>query len=196
LDHFWSYILVIFLVAINGEAAILLAASIASVGYFNPFIALGAVTLGNILSDTGWFALGYFGKIDWLLKRFRWLGITSDKLDLALQIVRKETIKLLVFSKLTNWITIPALIATGIAKVSWKKWFPTIVISNFLIGVVLMSLGYFMTAKLMEIQSSLRYVAILGTLVFILAAIFYVRKLVSQKNLLLELAKPKTLDKV
>ncbi|PKO05087.1 MAG: hypothetical protein CVU41_13685 [Chloroflexi bacterium HGW-Chloroflexi-3] len=195
MNHFWSYILVIFLVAINGEAAILLAASIASVGYLNPFIALGAVTLGNVLSDSAWFALGYYGKIDWLLKRSRWLGIKSDNVDLAFQVIRKDTIKLLVFSKLTNWITIPALIATGFAKVSWKKWFPTILISNLLIGVVLMSLGYFMTAKIMEIQNNLRIVAILLIMVFILISIFYLRKLFSKNNRLLQLADPKTLNK-
>lgn len=195
MDHFWTYLLVIFLVAINGEAAILLAASIASVGIINPFIALGAVTLGNVISDSLWFALGYFGKIDWLLKRSRWLGIKSENMELACQIIRKDTIKLLVFSKLTNWITIPALIATGFAKVPWRKWFPTIVISNFFIGVILMSLGYFMTSKILEIQNNLQIIAILLSFAFIILSIIYLRKMLTKNNRLLELVDLKNLGK-
>lgn len=188
LNHFWFYFLVILLVAVNGEAAILLTASIASSGYFNPYVALIAVTLGNVISDSCWFALGYYGKMDWLLKKSRWLGISSDNVDLAQKIVRKDVVKLLIFSKLTNWITIPALVTAGFSKVPMKKWFPTVVISNFLIGVILMALGYYMSAEMMKIQSGLRYVAIILTLAFVLAAIFYVRKLVSGKDLIMKLA--------
>lgn len=194
MQHLWAYILVVVLVAFEGEATILLAAGAASTGYLNPFGVLCAVTLGNVVSDVGWYALGYYSKIDWLVRRLHWLGVTAEKVNAARQIVGQDAIKLLIFSKLTNWITIPALIATGMAKVPWKRWFPLIVISNFLIGASVMALGYFAASSIMQIQSGLRYAALGFTLLFILVTMIYVRRLASRKNIFAELEKTDPVD--
>lgn len=194
MQHLWAYILVVVMVAFEGEATILLAAGAASTGYLNPFGVLCAVTLGNVVSDVGWYALGYYSKIDWLVRHLRWLGVTADKVDVAKQIVKRDAIKLLIFSKLTNWITIPALVATGMATVPWKRWFPLIVISNFLIGASVMSLGYFAASSIMQIQSGLRYATLGFTLLFILVTMIYVRRLVSRKNIFAQLEQPDPVD--
>ncbi len=194
MQYLWAYLLVVFLVAFEGEATILLAAGAASAGYLNPFGVLFAVTIGNVVSDVGWYALGYYSKVDWLVHRLHWLGITVEKVNVAKHIVRRDAVKLLIFSKLTNWITIPALIATGLAKVPWKRWFPLIVISNFLIGAVVMSLGYFAASNIMRIQSGLRYVALGFTLLFILVTMIYIRRMVSRKNFFLELEQSESVD--
>lgn len=194
MQHLWAYFLVVILVAFEGEVTILLAAGAASTGSLNPFGVLCAVTIGNVISDAAWYVLGYYSKIDWLIHRFHWLGITNEKVNVAKRIVKRDVIKLLIFSKLTNWITIPALIATGIAKVPWKRWFPLIVISNFLIGAIVMSLGYFAASNIMRIQSGLRYVALGFTLLFILVTMIYIRRLISRKNFLIELDQNESMD--
>jgi membrane protein DedA with SNARE-associated domain len=180
----WPYLVIVFFVAVQGELVILVAAGAASMGYLNLFGVLGAAMLGNICSDVLWYAVGYFSRLDWLFKQFRWLGITADKVNLASRIVRKDALRLLIFAKLTNWLAIPALIATGLAKTPWKKWLWFIILSDVVIATIFGLLGYFLTNSVLQIQSGMRYVAIGLTFVFVLGSAFYVRKLLGRGGLL------------
>ena len=152
MHHIWAYLLIIALVALEGEIVILVAAGAASTGFLNPLGVLCAGTLGNLLSDVLWYALGYYSPLNWVIKRFRWIGITPEKMDAALRIVKKDAIRLLIFSKLTNWMAIPALIATGMAKVHWKSWLPLIVASDIVIAVIFTPIGYYMSSSLIKIS--------------------------------------------
>lgn len=170
------------LVALEGEIIILVAAGAASAGFLNPFMVFIAAVLGNLVADLLWYALGYYGRIDWLIHRLKWLGVTSQKLDTLKRIINRDVNKLLVFSKLTNWMMIPALIATGIAQVPWKRWFPLVFVSNLLIGIVMVPLGYFMAASFLQVQKGLQFVALGFSLLFILLATIYVRRIVGRKD--------------
>lgn len=130
MSHLWPYALIVILVAVEGEATILVAAGTAAAGYLNPFSVLVAATLGNLVADVLWFALGYYGRIDWLLHRLKWVGITTQKLEALKRLIHRDVVKLLIIAKLTNWMMIPALVATGVARVPWKRWFPLIFISD------------------------------------------------------------------
>lgn len=175
MDTIWTYLLLIFLIAIEGEIAILVGAGAASAGFLNLPAVFAVAVLGNLISDILWYLLGYYGKIDWLLYRMKWIGITPQKLSLMIDRIQQDAIKLLVFAKLTNWMTIPALIATGVARVSWRRWFLLILFSNILVAAVMVPLGYYMTSSLLQIQKGVSYAAFAFTLLFVIVAIFYIR---------------------
>lgn len=180
--HLWLYVVITLLVMVEGPVSILLAAGASSAGFLNPLPVFMAATLGNLIADTLWYGLGYIGKIDWLLRRRGWFGVDADKLDLIRRVIHQQAVKLLIFAKLTNGLIVPVLIATGLARVPWRKWFPIIFVTNLLTSLVMVALGYYMASSLLHVQEGLRYAAFAATILFLLAASFYMRRLLSRKD--------------
>ena len=180
--HLWLYVVITLLVMVEGPVSILLAAGASSAGFLNPLPVFMAATLGNLIADTLWYGLGYLGKIDWLLRRRGWFGVDADKLDLIRRVIHQQAVRLLIFAKLTNGLIVPVLIATGLARVPWRKWFPIIFVTNLLTSLVMVALGYYMASSLLHVQEGLRYAAFAATLLFLLVASFYMRRLLSRKD--------------
>ncbi|GIV62727.1 MAG: hypothetical protein KatS3mg045_0066 [Bellilinea sp.] len=181
-SHLWLYGVITLLVMVEGPISILLAAGASSAGFLNPLPVFIAATVGNLIADALWYSLGYVGKIDWLLRRRGWFGVDAEKLDLFRQVIHQQAVKLLIFAKLTNGLIVPVLIATGLARVPWRKWFPIIFVTNLLTSLVMVVLGYYMASSLLRVQEGLRYAAFAATLFFLLAASFYMRRLLSRKD--------------
>jgi membrane protein DedA with SNARE-associated domain len=173
----WKYLLITFLVTFQGGLVIIASAGVASAGYLSLSGVIIASAIGNICSDVFWYAVGYHSRMHWLLKKVPWLGITPEKVDLAAQIIQKDALHLLIFAKLTSWLSVPALIAMGVAKASWRKWLWFIVLSDILIASLFSFLGFHLTSAVMHIESRMRYVGIGLAIVGVLASIFYIRKI-------------------
>ncbi len=180
--HVWLYVAITLLVMVEGPISILLAAGASSAGFLNPLPVFIAATVGNLTADALWYGLGYMGKIDWLIRRRGWFGVDAEKIDLFRKIIQRQAVKLLIFAKLTNGLIVPVLIATGLARVPWRRWFPIIFVTNLLTSLVMVGLGYYMASSLMKVQEGIRYAAFAFTLLFILIASIYVRNLLSRKN--------------
>ncbi len=180
--HLWLYVVITLLVMVEGPISILLAAGASSAGFLNPLPVFIAATAGNLIADALWYGLGYIGKIDWLLRRRGWFGVDADKLNLLRQVIHQQAVKLLIFAKLTNGLIVPVLIATGLARVPWRKWFPIIFVTNLLTSLVMVAIGYSMASSLLHVQQGLRYAAFAATLLFLLAGSFYLRRLLSRKD--------------
>lgn len=186
MNSIWYYALIVLLVAVDGEVAILVAAGAASTGFLNPVAVFFAGALGNVVSDSLWYALGYYGRIDWFLSRFKWMRITPEKLASAKELVDRDAVKLLAIAKLTNWMTIPALIATGASRVAHRRWLPLVVASNFLISLILVLIGYYMASSFLQIQNGLQYAGVGFTLLFILFVLYSVRRYLNKKEVPVE----------
>ena len=122
----WTYIVLAVLVAVEGPIATLLGAAAASAGLMKPGWVFLAAAAGNLTADSLWYTLGYIGKIDWLLRIEKKLGIKGDiiaRLEIGM---RKHAARILFVAKLTLSLMIPALIAAGLVKAPWKRWFPAI----------------------------------------------------------------------
>lgn len=183
MSQLWIYLLLVVLIALQGEVTILIAAAAASTGYLDPWAVFVTAVLGNMISDTFWFLLGYYGKIDSLLHRFKWLGVTSERLELLKKLIQRDVAKLLIIAKLTNWMVIPAIIAIGVARVPWRRWFWLVALSDLLIAVVMVPLGYYMASSLMQVQKGIGYVAVGFTIIFLLGSFFYIRHVLNHKDL-------------
>ena len=57
--------------------------------------------------------------------------------------------------KIDKWMMIPALIATGVAKVPWKRWLVLIILSDLVIAAIFTPLGFYMASSLLKIQNGL-----------------------------------------
>lgn len=181
-SHFWIYLVITLLTMIEGPVSILVAAGASSTGFLHPLPVFAAVTLGNLISDGLWYLLGYYGKIDWLLRRRKWFGVEPEKLNLFKRIIQHQAVKLLLFAKITNGLIVPVLIATGMARVSMRRWLPVILATNVLTSLVLVLAGYYAASHLLRVQEGLRYAVVPLTMLFLLAATVYMRRMLSRKD--------------
>ena len=112
------------LVAVEGPIATLLGAAAASAGFMRPIPVFLAASAGNLTADSLWYLMGYMGRIEWLFRFGRRLGIRRDMLERLEVGMLEHTTKFLFLAKLTVSFVIPSLVAAGLVKAPWRRWFP------------------------------------------------------------------------
>ena len=128
-----------------------------------------ALFLGNLCVDMAWYAIGRFGTRSIIFKYGHFLGITPEKFKRIESYFSLYHQKILIFFKLTAGLgfTIIALVAAGMFKVSFKKYFFLMFICNIIWILLLLAIGYsfgnvFMVMSIpMKIISSIFIVAII-----------------------------------
>lgn len=181
------YGLLTLMVLVEGPVSILLAAGGTAAGFLRPIPVFCAATLGNFIADGLWYGLGYYGPLEWLVRRFKFLGVDVAQLTRLKRVVRAHAGKLLLFAKVTNGLIVPALIATGMARVPLRRWLPLILVLNLLNSAVFMTIGYYTALSLLQVQQGLEYLALAATLLFILLASLYMRRRWSRRDWVAEL---------
>ena len=163
----WSYILLAFLVAIEGPIATLLGAVAASAGILNPFLVFIAAGAGNLTSDTLWYTAGLLGKMDWLLRLSQRLGVNPQYLERLEVVLQKHAPVILFVSKLTISPMIPALIATGLIRYPWRRWFPYVFLGEMIWTGSLVLIGYFGLQAIHKVQLGIEHFILGGTIIMI-----------------------------
>ena len=163
----WNYVLLAFLVAVEGPIATLVGAAAASAGVMNPVLVFIAASAGNLTSDTLWYSLGYVGKTNWLVRHGRWFGLRERHVQRLEQGMHTHARKILIVAKLTLSLTIPALLAAGMARVPWRRWFPAVFAAECAWTGGLVLAGFYLTESIKRLEQGLQYVAIAGTIIFV-----------------------------
>ena len=177
----WTYILLAVLVAVEGPIATLLGAAAASAGLMVPGWVFVAAATGNLTADSLWYALGYLGKIDWLLRFGNKLGIRGDILARLETEMHDHAARILFVGKLTLSMMIPALIAAGLVKAPWRRWFPAVFTGEMLWTGSLMLIGFYATEAIKRVERGVEYAAFGGAVVFVLFLILVGRRVVKQR---------------
>ena len=98
--------------------------------------------LGNLTADTLWYLLGYTGNIDAALRLGHWAGFRRKHVDRLTGAMQAHGLKILFFAKLTAGFMIPALIAAGLARLPWKRWFPVLLLGEMIWTGILIVIGF------------------------------------------------------
>lgn len=177
----WSYFLLAILVAIEGPIATLLGAAAASAGFMRPGLVFLSAAIGNLTADSLWYTLGYVGKIEWVLRFGRRLGIHPDTLGKIENAMRKHATRILFIAKLTVSFVIPSLIAAGLVKAPWRKWFPAIFGGEMIWTGSLVLIGYYTTEAIKRWESRLEYVALFSAIAFVLFVLVAGRRILNDQ---------------
>jgi membrane protein DedA with SNARE-associated domain len=163
-------------VLVEGPVATLLGAAAASAGFMNPYGVFLSASAGNLTADMLWYGLGYLGKTEWVVRHGRWFGVRQEHLDRLTRDLRRHVRKLLLIGKLTLSLSVPVLIATGMARVPWRRWFYVIFGAEMLWTGSLVLIGYHFTRSLPKLEAGLQVAAVVGVVVFgLLVARYLVR---------------------
>jgi membrane protein DedA with SNARE-associated domain len=132
-----------------------------------PALVFVFAALGNLVADSLWYLLGYAGKIEWLFHSGRRLGVKREYLDRLQHGMRKHTLKILFFAKLSMSFVIPSLIAAGLVKAPWRRWFPALLGAETLWTGSLVLIGYYTTEALKRVEQGVEYFVLFGSAIFL-----------------------------
>ena len=158
----WSYALLMVMVALEGPLAILLGAVAAAAGWLNPVLVFFAATAGNLVADIFWYLLGFFGKTEWLVRYGRRLRLSRAQVEQLEKDMHANAPRLLLLTKLTSSMTIPSLIAAGLARVEWRRWFTVVFLVECLRTGVMVLLGYHFGSAINNLETGLQLIWFAG----------------------------------
>lgn len=163
---YWSYIFIAVLVALEGPNITILAALLASTGALDPIGVFIAASMGNLSADIGWYLLGYLGRFEVLTQRIGWLRKRQAQITHFEQKMKQHAEKILLLAKLTLSMSVPALIAAGMARVRWRHWFPIIFGCECIWTGSLVFIGYHLGAYVKQLETGMQIIAVIGLIIF------------------------------
>ncbi len=165
---YWTYLVLAVLVAIEGPVATLLGAAAASAGLMRPGLVFIAAATGNLTADTLWYSLGYAGNLGRAMRIGRRLGMRPEILVRLEQGMQKHAARILFMAKLTVSFMIPSLIAAGLVKVPWKRWFPALFAGEMLWTGALVLIGFYATEAIKRVEQGIEYLILALSVVFVI----------------------------
>ncbi|MEX1020341.1 MAG: VTT domain-containing protein [Litorilinea sp.] len=165
----WSYAILAVLVATEGPLSTLLGAAAAAAGVADLRWVVLATVVGNVLGDCLWYTIGYLGKAEKLKCYGRCVGIQGKHIDRLENGMQVHALKLILFSKVAYGLIVPTLVAAGVARVPFRKWFPVVFVMETLWSLVLVYVGYHATWLLVDFEQGLRTVGIVAVALILTA---------------------------
>ncbi len=154
----WSYVVLAFLIILQGPVMTILGAAAAATGLLRlPLVFLAGV-IGNLCADVLWYAVGRAGKMRWFLAVAHpdHRPKHARKIEQLQAGMKAHATKLLLAAKLSVGFAVPTLIAVGLARVPWKRWFPVAFLGETLWTGCLVLLGYFAAASITQLSENVR----------------------------------------
>jgi membrane protein DedA with SNARE-associated domain len=178
---YWSYLILAVLVAIEGPIVTLLGAAAASLGLMHPGFVFIAAATGNLTSDTLWYYLGYIGKLEWIRRFGRRLGVSDQKLEVLENTLCNHAPIILFVSKLTVSPMIPALIATGLIKYPWRRWFPYVFAGEMIWTGSLVVIGFYGLLAVKKVQLGIEHAIFIISIIFIILVLVLGRRFLKKE---------------
>jgi membrane protein DedA with SNARE-associated domain len=176
----WTYFVLGILVLLEGPIATLLGAAAASAGLMRAWGVFVAASLGNLTADVLWYSLGYLGKRKWITQFGRRFGVSDSLIVHLEQHMIKHATRVLFLAKVTLTFVIPSLIAAGLLRIPWRRWFPALILAETLWTGSLVLIGYFTTEAIKQVAQWVEYVALGISVGFVVIVLLEGRRLVRQ----------------
>jgi membrane protein DedA with SNARE-associated domain len=176
----WTYLVLALLVAVEGPIATLLGAAAASAGVMRPWLVFLAASAGNLTADILWYSIGYLGKLDWFWRFGQRLGISHAQLERLQHMMRKHAAKILFFAKLSMSLMIPSLIAAGLVKAPWRRWFPAVFSGEVIWTGALVLIGFYTTEAIKRVEQGVEYVILAASVAFIIFILWAGRRILRE----------------
>ena len=95
--------------------------------------------------------------------------------------MQENASRILFVAKLTVSFMIPSLIAAGLVKVPWRRWFPALFAGELIWTGSLVLIGYYATEAIKRIQQGVEYFILGLSLVFLLFLLWMGRTLLRKR---------------
>jgi hypothetical protein len=127
------------------------------------------------------------GKMRWLYDHGRWLGLRPHHVARLEREMRVHATKLIIFAKIAYGLIVPTLVAAGMARVPWRKWFPVVFVVETLWSILLVWVGYHTAAFIQAFEQTLHAIGVAVVVaVAVLVLLRMLRKRIDRKELELD----------
>ncbi len=171
-----GYLLLAVLVAVEGPLVTLLGAAAAGVGVLDPWGVFVSASTGNLAADSLWYLLGYMGRVEWLHRYGRWMGVKPHHVERLTREIQAHAVKILLVAKLTAGLVIPSLVAAGLTRIPWRRWFPPVFVAEMIWTGGLVLIGMHATRAITQVERGIQILGILGTLVILGLVVYLLRR--------------------
>ncbi len=172
----WNYLILSLLVVIEGPIATILGAAAASAGLLRVSLVFISAATGNLAADTLWYSLGRSGRIETALRIGRIIGIKRAHVDRLTSVIKKHGVKILFLAKLTAGFMIPTLIAAGLVRLPWKRWFPVLIMGEMIWTGTLTVIGFYTTETIKNLSEGISLMILIFSIVFMVIVIWQGRR--------------------
>ena len=90
--------------------------------------------------------------------------------------MHEHAAKILFMAKLTVSFMIPSLIAAGLVKVRWRRWFPSLFAGEMIWTGSLVLIGYYATEAIKRIEQGMEYLILGLSIIFVLFLLWMGRR--------------------
>jgi membrane protein DedA with SNARE-associated domain len=167
----WNYLLLALLIVWQGPIATLLGGAV-----------LAGVT-GNLTADILWYSVGRRGNVDRLFDN-RYLKIYRGKVDTLKAAMEHHAPKFLLMAKLSFGLAVPTLVAAGLTRLRWRKWFPIVFIGETMFTGTLVIIGYFATEAIKRVEHGIQFFFVTISFIFILMVAWFIPRALRQDTTL------------
>jgi membrane protein DedA with SNARE-associated domain len=177
-----GYSLMFLAMLIEGPVITAAGAFLAALGYFNLWAVFGLSLLGNLLPDAAYYALGYWGREQFIDKYGRYFGLTKRKVKNIERMIHNNAVKSLVAIKLIPLLATPGLVVAGASRMKLSKyalWSLIITVPSSLFYLVL---GYYFGAAYDRINHYLNIGGwLIAVVIVVVCLTLYFEKKVSRQ---------------
>ncbi len=116
------YILLFIGVGLEGPLATMTAGSLIVAGYVNPAIAFAVIIAADIVSDSLYYTLGFWGREKLVKSYGHFLGLSWPRIHRFERLLNGRAGRVLMIGKWTHLVGVPVLVSAGIAKVRFSTF--------------------------------------------------------------------------
>lgn len=140
----YKYPLLFLIVIPEGPIITLLAGAFVKLGFLSFWIAYFTLMAGDLVSDTMWYFIGYYGGPKFVIRFGKYLGINMEKVRVVSKFFHTYQARILFISKITTGFgfALVTLITAGLVKIPFKKYVQYNVLGQFIWTAFLIGLGY------------------------------------------------------
>lgn len=173
---FLAYLVLGLAAMVEGPLSLLAGGAAASSGLLLPVPVFIAVVMGNLTADMGWYALGRFGRVEWLEKACSHFGVDLNRIRRIQAGIQHYAPRLIFFSKLTVGLPIPTLVATGLSRVPPRRWIGMLVLGEMIKSAVFVTAGFFYARMIGQASAVLQAVLWSMTALIAVASLVWYRR--------------------
>ncbi|MGE5222358.1 MAG: DedA family protein [Omnitrophica WOR_2 bacterium] len=172
----WDYLLLIMLSLIQGPVAPVIGGAAAASGIVRPEGVFLTLSTSNLSIDMFWYAVGRQGKLDWL-SRFNWFSnVSRNRIDKLRTMVFDQSSTVVTLAKFTSGFVMPTMVATGLVRVPWKRWLPSLFIIELFRTGLLVGAGFYFSTALGQLLKGYSYLTFLFTILVIIMSAWLVSR--------------------
>lgn len=171
--HNYRYYILFPLVIVEGPIVTVIAGFLCNAGIFNVFIVFPIIVLGDLIGDSIYYALGYWGSSGWLQKLTIRLGLTQKRQQRITLYIANNSFKTILLSKLILGIGVSGLFLAGKSRLPYGRFIKICLLTSLLQCSFYLAVGWFFGTFYQTISRYLDIVASISILIVLVFLLFY-----------------------